>query len=75
MPAVSVSLTPEAHAVFMQWPKNAGLSSRSAQTSRCILVEGIHRGRIKQLELDVEVLNDEVALLEKLLDRMGSVDE
>jgi len=58
MPIESISLSPEAHAIFIQWPTHDRINGRSAQVSRCILFSRVW-------EQEIQILKKEVALLKK----------
>jgi len=58
MPIESISLSPEAHAIFVQWPTHDRINGRSAQVSRCILFSRVW-------EQEIQILKKEVALLKK----------
>ena len=58
MPIESISLSPAAHAIFVQWPTHDRINGRSAQVSRCILFSGVW-------EEEIQRLKKQVALLEK----------
>ncbi len=58
MPIESISLSPAAHAIFVQWPTHDRINGRSAQVSRCILFSSVW-------EKEIQNLKKEVALLEK----------
>ena len=58
MPIESISLSPEAHAIFIQWPTHDRINGRSAQVSRCILFSRVW-------EREIKILKKEVALLKK----------
>jgi hypothetical protein len=56
MPIESISLSPEAHAIFIQWPMHDRVNGRSAQVSRCVLFSRVWEAEIKRLEKEVVLL-------------------
>ena len=69
MPIESISLSPEAHAIFVQWPTHARVRGRSAQVSRCILFSRVWEAEIKRLEKEVRLLKkDKEVMWNKLVE-------
>ena len=56
MPIESISLSPAAHAIFVQWPTHDRINGRSAQVSRCILFSGVWEEEIQRLKKEVALL-------------------
>ena len=56
MGAVSLNLTPAAHAIFVQWPTHDRINGRSAQVSRCILFSSVWEEEIQRLKKEVALL-------------------
>jgi len=56
MPVVTVSLSPEAYAIYTQWPTHSRTNGRSYHVSRCILFSGVWEAEIKRLEKEVRLL-------------------
>ena len=67
MPIESISLSPEAHAIFIQWPTHDRVNGRSAQVSRCVLFSRVWEAEIKRLEKEVVLLKKDRAALNDLL--------
>ena len=67
MPIESISFSPEAHAIFIQWPTHDRVNGRSAQVSRCVLFSRVWEAEIKRLEKEVVLLKKDRAALNDLL--------
>ena len=52
----SISLSPEAHAVFIQWPNHSRTNGRSYHVSRCILFSRVWEAEVKRLQKEVKLL-------------------
>ena len=69
MPIESISLSPEAHAIFIQWPTHDRVNGRSAQVSRCVLFSRVWEAEIKRLEKEVRLLKkDKEVMWNKLVE-------
>ena len=62
MPIESISLSPEAHAIFIQWPTHDRVNGRSAQVSRCVLFSRVWEAEIKRLKQEIELLQKHIDL-------------
>jgi len=56
MPVVTVSLSPEAYAIYTQWPTHSRTSGRSYNVSRCILFSRVWEAEVKRLQKEVKLL-------------------
>ena len=57
MPVVTVSLSPEAYAIYTQWPTHSRTTGRSYNVSRCILFSRVWEAEVKRLQKEVKLLN------------------
>ena len=55
----SISLSPEAHAIFIQWPKHSRTNGRSYHVSRCILYSRVWEEEVKRLQKEVKLLQQD----------------
>ena len=62
MPIESISLSPEAHAIFIQWPTHDRVNGRSAQVSHCVLFSRVWEAEIKRLKQEIELLQKHIDL-------------
>ena len=67
MPIESISLSPAAHAIFVQWPTHDRINGRSAQVSRCIIFSGVWEDEIQRLKKQVALLEKDKEQLWKQL--------
>ena len=56
MPVVTVSLSPEAYAIYTQWPTHSRTTGRSYNVSRCILFSRVWEAEVKRLQKEVKLL-------------------
>ena len=68
MPIESISLSPAAHAIFVQWPTHDRINGRSAQVSRCIIFSGVWEEEIQRLKKEVELLKKDKEQLWKMVE-------
>ena len=68
MPIESISLSPEAHAIFIQWPTHDRINGRSAQVSRCILFSRVWEQEIQRLKKEVALLKKDKEQLWKMVE-------
>ena len=75
MPIESISLSPAAHAIFVQWPTHDRINGRSAQVSRCILFSGVWEEEIQRLKKEVALLKKDKEQLWLMVTRAEDVTE
>ena len=68
MPIESISLSPAAHAIFVQWPTHDRINGRSAQVSRCIIFSGVWEEEIQRLKKEIAMLQKDREYLFKKLE-------
>jgi len=67
MPVVTVSLSPEAYAIYTQWPTHSRTTGRSYNVSRCILFSHVWESEIKRLEKEVKLLKKDKEVMWKMI--------
>lgn len=68
MPIESISLSPEAHAIFTQWPKHSRTNGRSYHVSRCILFSRVWEAEVKRLEKEVKLLKMDRQVMDRMIE-------
>jgi len=71
----SISLSPEAHAIFIQWPKHSRTNGRSYNVSRCILFSRVWEAELKRLQKEVRLLELDKEQLWKMVAEAEEVEE
>jgi len=64
----SISLSPEAHAIFIQWPKHSRTNGRSYHVSRCILFSRVWEAEVKRLEKEVLLLKMDRLVMDRMIE-------
>jgi len=75
MPVVTVSLSPEAYAIYTQWPTHSRTSGRSYNVSRCILFSRVWEAELKRLQKEVRLLELDKEQLWKMVAEAEEVEE
>jgi len=75
MPVVTVSLSPEAYAIYTQWPTHSRTSGRSYNVSRCILFSRVWKAELKRLQKEVRLLELDKEQLWKMVAEAEEVEE
>jgi len=68
MPVVTVSLSPEAYAIYTQWPTHSRTTGRSYNVSRCILFSRVWEAEVKRLQKEVKLLKKDKEVMWNMIE-------
>lgn len=75
MPVVTVSLSPEAYAIYTQWPTHSRTNGRSYNVSRCILFSRVWEEELTRLKKELRLLKKDKEVMWKMICEEEEVKE